>query len=183
MRISGILILVVLLAMAVVVYLQTRSVTTTQQALTVIASDLREEGVAGVELDVERADRIIAEMERLVADPGLIERHLDDLKTIAETARGWAAGAPSPSPELHAATAIRTAATELRSYAVTPSSSALDRARRELDHARHALATGSSGDGTSAPSGLATEGVRDRIRNIEATQKERRLEIDEELGP
>jgi hypothetical protein len=59
----------------------------------------------------------------------------------------------------------------------------LDRARRDLERARHALATGAAGDGTTAPSGLATEGIRDRLGNLEAAQKERALEVEEELGP
>lgn len=183
MRISGILILVVLLAMAVVVVLQTRSVSTSQEALTMMATDLREEGVEEAAFDGERARRIIGEMERLIADPDAIENHTEDLKTIADTAGRWAAGAASPSPELHAAVALRTAAAELRRYAVSPSTSSLDRARRELERARNALVTRTAGDGTTAPSGLVTEGVRDRLHNLEAAQKERELEVEEELGP
>ena len=183
MRISGILILVVLLAMATVVYLQSRSVTATQEALTVMATDLREEGVEGAAFDSERAATVIGVMEQLIADPDAIASHVDDLKTIAETASRWAAGAPSPSPALHASVAIRSAAAELRSHAVSPSSVRLDRARRDLERARHALATRAAGDGTTAPSGLATEGIRDRLGNLEAAQKERALEVEEELGP
>jgi hypothetical protein len=84
--------------------------------------------------------------------------------------------------------AIRKAAAELRSYAVGPSSRKLDTASYELRRARHALTTGTSGDGTSddgtsAPSGLVTDGVRDRLHNLDAAQKERALEIEEEIGP
>ena len=183
MRISGVLILVVLLAMAAVVFLQTRSVSTSQEALSVMATDLREEGVDGAAFDAERARRIIAELERLIADPDAIPNHVEDLKTIADTAGRWAAGAASPSPELHVAVALRTAAGELRKYGVTPSTSSLDRARRELERARDALVVRVSGDGTTAPSGLVTEGVRDRLHNLEAAQKERELEVEEELGP
>ncbi len=183
MRVSGILILVVLLAMAVVVVLQSRSVTATREALTVIATDLREDGVDGVDFDSDRATRIIGAMETLIADPDTIPNQVDELKTIAETASRWAAGAPSPSPALHASVAIRSAAAELRSHAVSPSSVTLDRARRDLARARQALAVGAAGDGTTAPSGLATEGIRDRLHNLEAAQKERALEVEEELGP
>jgi hypothetical protein len=59
----------------------------------------------------------------------------------------------------------------------------LDRAGYKLSQARHALTTTTPGDGTTAPSGLVTEGVQDRLRNLEAAQKERALEVEEELGP
>jgi hypothetical protein len=183
MRISGVLILVVLLAMATVVFLQTRSVSTSQEALSMMATDLREEGVEGAAFDAERARRVITEMEGLIGDPDAIADHVDDLKVIADTAGRWAAGAASPSPELHASVALRSAAAELRRYSVTPSGASLNRARRELERARQALVIRASGDGTTAPSGLVTEGVRDRLHNLEAAQKERELEVEEELGP
>jgi hypothetical protein len=183
MRISGALILILVISMAVVVFLQSRDVTAKREALTVIGTQLREEGVDGVRFDDDRAIEIIVVLEGLVADPAAIEHHVDDLKTIASTAAGWAAGAASPSPELHAAVAIRKAAGELRSYAVNPKATSLVAAGRELERARHALTTAAASDGTSAPSGLVTEGVQDRINNLEAAQKERVLEIEEELGP
>jgi len=182
MRISGALILVVVLSMAVVVILQSRDVTAKRQALATIATELREEGVDGAKFDRERAFELIAVLDGLSADPDAIPNHLEDLKTISSTAASWAAGAASPSPELHASVAIRKAAGELRSHAVKPSSSALQKAQRELEKARHALTTTSPGDGTSAPSGLLTEGVQDRLHNLEAAQKEKMLEIDEELN-
>lgn len=181
MRVSGALILVVVISMAVVVVLQSRDVTAKQEALATIATQLREEGVAGARFDRKSAFEVIAVLEGLNADPDAIPNHLEDLKTISSTAASWAAGAASPSPELHASVAIRKAAGELRSHAVKPSSSTLRAAQRELEKARHALATTTSGDGTSAPSGLVTEGVQDRIHNLEAAQKEKMLEIDEEL--
>jgi len=185
MRLSGVLILVVLLAMAVVVYLQSRDVEATRDAVTVIATQLKEEGVDATAFDRARATEVIAVLEGLVADPGSIPDHVEDLKTIASIAAGWAAGAPSPSPELHASVAIRKAAAELRSHGVTPSDRKLDTASYELRRARHALSSevSSEVDGSSAPSGLVTEGVRDRLHNLEAAQKERALELEEELGP
>ena len=183
MRISGILILVVLISMAVVVFLQSRDVTAKRDALAVVATQLREEGVEGVGFDRERAFELIAVLEGLSADPDVIGNHVEDLKTITSTAASWSAGAASPSPELHASVAIRKAAGELRDHAVRPSSSTLRRAKHELEKARHALSTTSSGAGTTAPSGLTTEGVRDRINNLEAAQKEKMREIEEELGP
>jgi hypothetical protein len=183
MRISGVLILVVLLSMAVVVILQSRDVTAKREALTVIATELREEGVEATRFDRDRALELIAVLDGLAGNPDTIENHIEDLKTISSTAASWADGAASPSPELHASVALRTAAGELRGYAVQPTSSALDKAKRKLAEARNALTTTSPGDGTTAPSGLVTEGVRDRINNLEAAQKEKIHEVEEELGP
>jgi hypothetical protein len=183
MRMSGVLILVVLLSMAVVVFLQSRDVTAKREALAVIATEFREEGVEGTRFDKDRAFELIAVLEGLAGDPDAIPNHIEDLKTISSTAASWAAGAASPSPELHASVALRTAAGELRGYAVRPTSTGLDKARRKLAEARHALTTSAGGDGTTNPSGLVTEGVRDRLQNLENSQKERMLEIDEELGP
>ena len=183
MRISGALILLVVISVAVVVLLQSRDVTAKREALAAIATELREEGVEGTTFDRDRAFELIAVLEGLAADPDAIAHHIEDLKTISSTAASWAQGAASPSPELHASVALRAAAGELRSYAIQPTSTALDKARRKLAEARHALTSTSPGDGTTAPSGMVTEGVRDRIQNLEAAQKERALEVEEELKP
>ena len=183
MRFSGVLILVVVISMAVVVFLQSRDVTAKREALAVIATELREEGVEGLRFDRVQAFELIRVLEGFVADPEAIPNHISDLKTISETTAGWAAGAASPSPELHASVALRAAAGELRGYAVRPTSTGLNKARHKLDQARLALTTTTGGDGTTAPSGLVTEGLRDRLQNLEASQKERTLEIEEELGP
>ncbi len=183
MRISGILILVVVISMAVVVILQSRDLTAKRDALAVIGSELREEGVEGSRFDRKRALELIAVLEGLAADPDSIPNHLEDLKTISSTAASWSAGAASPSPELHASVAIRTAAGELRGHAVRPSPTILRKAQYELERARHALTVAAGGEGTTAPSGLVTEGVQDRINNLEAAQKEKMLEIEEEIGP
>ncbi len=100
-----------------------------------------EEGVEGIRFDRQRALELIAVLEGLAADPQAIPNHLDDLKTISATAAQWAAGAASPSPELHASVALRAAAGELREYAVRPTPAGLDKARYELEQARHALTT------------------------------------------
>jgi len=181
-RFSGVLILVVVISVAVVVFLQSRDVGSKIDAVTVIATQLREEGVDSAVFDHDRALEVIATLDHLAADPDSIPSHTEDLKTIASTAASWAAGAPSPSAELHASVAIRTAAGELRSYAIRPSPAGLKKVGRELERARHAL-TMADGEGSVAPSGLVTEGVRDRLHNLEMSQKERALEVEEELGP
>jgi len=181
MRISGALILVVVISMAVIVILQSQDVTAKRDALTLIASELREEGVEATRFNRNSALELISVLDGLAGDPDAIPNHLDDLKKISSTAASWSAGAASPSPELHASVAIRRAAGELRAHAIKPTPSTLRKAQHELQKARHALATPSSGAGTIAPSGLVTEGVQDRINNLEAAQKERMLEIEEEL--
>lgn len=183
MRISGILILVVVFAMAVIVILQSKDVTAKREALTLIAAELREEGVEATRFDHNRASELIAVLEGLAGDPDTIENHVEDLKIISSTAAGWASGAASPSPELHASVALRSAADELRGYALRPTSRALGNAKRKLGEARHALTVRIAGEGTIAPSGLVTGGVRDRINNLEAAQKEKMLEVEEEIGP
>jgi len=183
MRISGVLILIVVISMAVVVFLQSRDVTAKREALSAIATDLREEGVDSVPFDRARALELISVLDALAAEPASIPSHIEDLKTISATSAQWAAGAPSPSPELHAAVALRAAAGELRAYAVRPDATSLDKARRSLVEARQSLSTTTGGDGTIAPSGMVTDGVRDQLQNLEASQKERALELDEDLGP
>lgn len=182
MRISGVLILVVLLSMAVVVILQSRDISSKQEALAIMATELHEEGVEGVPFDRAKATEIIVFLEGLIVDPESISRRTEELKTIAATAAGWAAGAASPSTELHVSVAIRTAAGELRSYAVRPAATALSRARHQLDLARQALVSTGGGAGTEIPSGMITDGMKDRLHNIEASQRERMLEVEEELG-
>jgi hypothetical protein len=183
MRVSGALILVVLISMAVVVFLQSRDISSKQDALAIIATELREEGVDGVAFDRQRATEIIGLLERLIAEPDQIDGRTDDLKTISATAAGWAAGASSPSAELEVSVALRKAAGELRTYAVRPSATSLDRARYQLGRARTALSSEPGGAGTTETSGLVTDGVRDRIQNLEMSQKEKALELEEEIGP
>ncbi len=91
MRFSGVLILVVVISMAVVVFLQSRDVTAKREALAVIATELREEGVEGLRFDRVRALELIRVLEGLAIDPETIPNHIDDLKPISETAAGWAA--------------------------------------------------------------------------------------------
>ncbi len=183
MRISGVLILVVVISMAVVVFLQSRDVTAKREALAIIATELQEEGVDGRRFDRARALELITELEGLAADPDTIASHIDDLKIISETAAGWAAGAASPSPELHASVALRSAAGELRRLCRATESNGVGQGRLQTLPGASRPHTTTPGDGTTAPSGLATEGVQDRLRNLEAAQKERALEVEEELGP
>jgi hypothetical protein len=180
MRISGALMIIVLLALAVVLYLTSRDATSSIDAVTAVAADLREEGVAGRPLDRDAARRMIRAMETLVAAPETITDHVETLRSFSSTAAAWAQSAASPSPELHAAVSLRNAAGELREHALHSRELNLNRARRYLSEARKALAGESSGEGTGP--GLATDAVRDRIDNLQRSNQERLQEVDEELN-
>jgi hypothetical protein len=175
MRIFGALLIVVLLAMAAVLYLSREDTATSLQAVTALSADLREHGVERSPFEPERAARLIAAMQELVDHPDRISGHVDDLKTISSTAAAWADAAHSPSVELRASVALRGAAGELRSYALRPSQPTLASAARHLDTARSALAGNAVG---TAP----IDGVRDRLDNLERGQQERYQELEEELS-
>ena len=156
MRISGALFLVVLISVGFMLYLTARDATSSLDAVAAVATDLREEGVTGID-------------------------HVDDLKTFAATAAAWADAAPSPSTELRIAVALRKAAGELRSQALSPSTVHLMRARRYLGVAEDALEFAAMGGGGPGP-GLATDAVRDRLENLEQAHQEHYQELDEELN-
>jgi len=178
MRVSGILMIGVLIAAGFVFYLTGRDATTSLDAVATVATDLREEGVAGRPLDRAAAQRMISAMESLLAAPETISDHVEDLKSFAATAAAWAQAAASPSLELRTAVSLRSAAGELREYAIRSTQTHLMRARRSLDGARAALA----GEATGAGPGLATEAVRDRIQNLQRSQQEQQQELAEELN-
>lgn len=175
MRIFGALLLVVLLAMAAVLYLAREDTAASLQAVTAVAADLREPGVSRRTLKPETAARMVNAMQELVDHPDRITGHIDDLKTFAAISASWADAAHAPSPELRAAVALRSAAGDLREYGLRSSPLALTTASRHLDTARSALAGEVTG---TAP----TDGVRDRLDNLQRGQQERYQELDEELN-
>ena len=144
-----------------------------------VASTLRESDVDASTLDRRTAAEIISAMGVLQAEPETISDHLPELKVFAATAASWAEAAATPSAELHVAVAIRRAAGELRAYAVTPSDVYLLRARRLLAAARSTLEGGGGGPGDGP--GLTVGAVRDRIENLQQSERERLQEVDEEL--
>jgi hypothetical protein len=175
------LFLVLLLAAGFVLYLTARDATSSLDAVATVATDLREEGVTGRDLDRNLARQMIDAMGGLVIEPDTIGEHVEDLKTFAATAASWADAAPSPSTELRVAVALRKTAGELRSHALSPSTVHLMRARQYLREAEEALEFAATGGGGGGP-GLATDGVRDRLENLEQSQQERYQELDEELN-
>ena len=177
MRFSGVLTVGVLCAAAVALYLTSRDATSSLDAVAAVASDLREEGVVGSSLDRDVAQQMLFAMDDLLALPDTIPDHVENLKTFAATAASWADAAPSPSYELHAAVSLRRAAGELRAYALEPAIAHLMRARGHMDSARTALA--SEGTASGPGPGLATDAVRDRLENLQQSQKEQQQELDE----
>ncbi len=175
MRIFGALLIVVLLAMAAVLYLQREDTAASLEAVASVATDLREDGVSGRAMNPEMAARMVASLQQLVDHPEEIPNHVDDLKTVASTAAAWAAAAASPSIELRVAVALRGAAGDLRSYGTRPSENSLSSAGRNLDAARAALA--------GEPTGTApTDAVRDRLENLQRGQQENYQDLEEELN-
>lgn len=175
-KLSAGLVLVLLLSMAIVVFLQSRDVSTSFRAVKLVADELREPGIEGEGIDPALAERVATSLERLLEQPEAIADSIEDLREIAAVAAGWAAGAASPSWQLQFAVAIRGAAAELRAYAGRPSERHLESARRELARARSALA----GD-TAA--GSSVDAIRERLLNLQRSQQERVQEVDEGIGP
>ncbi|MBD3872342.1 MAG: hypothetical protein IFK91_05410, partial [Acidobacteria bacterium] len=170
-----------LIAAAFYLYLGARDATSSFDAVTTVASTLRESDVDARTLDRRTAREIISAMEVLQADPETISDHLAELKTFAATAASWAEAAATPSAELHVAVAIRRAAGELRGYALAPSDVRLMRTRRLLAAARSTL-DGVGGDSVSGEGpGLAVDAVRNRIDNLQQSHQERIQEVDEDL--
>jgi hypothetical protein len=173
--ISSVLLIGVLIAAAIVLYLQTERATTGLEAVEQVAVQLREEGVEGIAFDHAGAAQMAEALQMLVDAPDRITDHVADLRTFGETAAAWARQAPAPSPELRAAVALRGAASELRSYALDNDAGHLARARQELDRARAGLA-GEPASGTAA-----TEAVRQQLDNLQRSQQEQIQRLDEEL--
>lgn len=175
MRIFGGLFIIVLLAVAVTMYLQSQDVQSSFTAVKSVATDLREEGVDGRAFDRRLAERTLASLEAVISYPDDIPRAADELRTISSTAAEWAQSAPSPSIELRVAVALRAAADELRSYGLRHSDRNLSNAGRYLREARAAL----EGEGISSD---PTGAVRDRLENLQRSQEEKILELGEEMA-
>lgn len=180
MRISGGFLVTALLAAGFALYLTGRDATSSFDAVTTVADQLREEGVEGQALDGETARRMVTVMDGLVEFPESISDHVDDLRIITETAASWAAAAPPASRDLHIAVSLRSAAGDLRGYALRPSESLLIRARRGLDQAKSSLDGDNGGEDGAEPQ-LVTDGLRDQLKNLEQAQREQQQQFDEAL--
>jgi hypothetical protein len=173
MRLSGAFILVLLFALAIVLMLRAREVEHVEDDLQRMVPNLMESGVQGEVMSHRVARDRIEELEGFCHSPnGMVDR-VARLREVVAEAASWAAGAPSPSPELSAAVALRAAADSLREYALHPSDGVLRRAENQLAEARDAL------DGGDRPTALSTDGLRDRVRNIEQSQREKLRDLEE----
>lgn len=179
MRVGGSLVLALVLAAGVVLWLGARDVDTSLAAVTETAASLREAGREGAALDRAQAAAMVAALDGLIANPERVSEHAEDLAAMSDTAAAWAAAAPPLSAEMHASVSLRIAVGELRSYGLRPSAAALERARRKLVEARASLASGPGG--ADRPPGLATDGLRDQLQNLEQAAREQQLEVDRAL--
>jgi hypothetical protein len=175
MRLVGTLVIVILIALAAVLFLQRDTAKASFQAVRAIAADLREEGVAGRPFEPELAKRMASSMQELINHPEGIGAHRDELATIAATAASWAEAAPSPSVALTVSVALRTAAADLRSYQASSTVASLGSAQRNLDRVRAALA----GDPIGAS---PVDAVRDRLDNLHSAQQEQTQDVEQEMN-
>ncbi len=171
MRATGVFLLVVLIAAAVVLMLRSREAVETEQSVTRIAGEVHEAGVEGAAFDRAEARRVLERLDSMARGRGELSQ--EELEEITLRAAAWAEGAPTPSAELTASVALRRAAGELRQYLLDGTDWHLRTARRELSTARRAL------EGETAQGGV--QGVRDRLQNLQESERERLQELDRAL--
>jgi hypothetical protein len=169
-----------LIAAAVALYLMRLDVESTSDAVTAVASELRQDNVEGADFDPETARAMIGAMELLIADPEHIASATDDLKTFSDTTAAWAAASP-PGTELHVSVLLRRAAGELREHGLRPSDRHLLRAERCLSAGRAMLDDPTAGGGSGGGPGLAVGSIRDQLENLEQAHREQRQEVEEGL--
>ncbi len=174
MRFATPLLVVVLIAAAIVMYLNAHSAKSALDSVTHVAVDLREANANAAGFDPAQARRVLSALESLAAQPEQAAVHVDDLRAIAARAADWARGAPVPSTELHAAVCLRSAADALRAYGLRPSPAPLAIALSKLAEARAALAGRVDRPG-------AIGGLEDQIENLDRAHQEQLQQLDEEL--
>jgi hypothetical protein len=117
MRAVGVLLLVVLLAMAVVAFLRVEETRSSLGAVEAILPALADPSATATVMDRDAALRLCDDLEALSRQPERIADRIHALRAAAETAAGWAAGAPPTSADHLAAVAIRSAVNDLRAVA------------------------------------------------------------------
>ncbi len=171
MRATGILLVMVLIAAAVVLMLRSREAVEAERSVNRITAGVHEEGVKGVEFDRQAAEDVMARLETMAKDQG--DLTAAELEEVTRQAAQWAEGAPTPSAELTAAVGIRSAAGELRQLLLDGDGMHRRSARRYLARARRAL----SGD--TARGGV--QGVQDRLQNLQQSEKEHLQDLNQAL--
>jgi len=172
MKVTGAAFLVVLIAVAIVMILKVKEVEHVRDDVQRMVPHLEEQGVKGKTMRHRDALDRIREMESFCATPSLIETSVPRLREVAEEAAAWAAGSPAPSVELTAAVALRAAVGAMRDYAVRPSDRSLAKAKTELVDAKSAL------EGFE-PTTTTTDALRDRMKNLDYSQREKLQEMEE----
>jgi len=175
MRVFSLAIVLLLLGAGFLMYLQMKDTQQSFDAVERVADDLREDGVSGSTIDHEVARRMVVALEDLVQRPQDAASRIDDLRTISDTAASWAETAPTASSDLRLAVSLRAAAAELRTYAMHANGMQLTLARNRIADARAAL------DGEVPPEG-AVGGIRDRLDNLQQSQREQYQGLEEELA-
>lgn len=159
------------MATAIVMLLRGREVTEAQRGVTRVADGLREQSVTPEKLDHRRARRLLAELEQVAN--GFDTLSADELEAAARRAAAWAEAASTPSSELTAAVALRSAANDLRRHVLDGNEAHRASARRHLARARRAL------EGDTATTSM--QGVKDRVENLQESQREQYQQLDEAL--
>lgn len=172
MKITGAAFLILLIAAAIVLMLRVKEVEHARDDVARMIPQLEEQGVAGRTMRHRDALKRIKELESLCGMPSLIASSVPLLRQVAQEAASWAAGSPAPSVELTSAVSLRAAADTLREYAVRPSDRHLKKAKAELLDAKSAL------EGFE-PTTTTTDGLRDRIKNIDYSRREQYQELEE----
>lgn len=171
LRPAGVLLIVVLIAMAVVMLLREREVKEAEKSVSHIADGLRETGVTPRKLDQREARHLLRRLQRMV--DGHTTVSAVELESAAARAASWAEAALTPSPELTAAVALRAAANDLRSFVLLDESQYRRSAAHHLARARSAL------EGETPTSSM--QGMRDRMENVEESQREKLQQLNEAL--
>lgn len=173
MKVSGAFLLVLLIALAIVLMLRVKEIEHVEDDIQRMVPHLMEAGVKGEVMSHREALDRIDELETFCRFPDELPGQVQRLRAVAAEAASWAAGAPSPSPELTTAVALRSAAQSLREYASHPSERVLSNAKRQLFEARAAL------DGETPSAASATDALRDRVRNIQQSHQEKLQDLEE----
>lgn len=159
-----------LVAMLVVLSLQTRSAKKTVALATRAIPSLQEQ-VTPIPFDAAGAARLADRLEELAGASTLPEA---ELETAAVTAAGWARATSPGSGSYRAAVRLRSAANALLEASAAPDDPRRGEARRFIAEAREALASRAPLPG--GPAG----GIKDQLDNLQRSLDEQRRAVAHE---